>query len=185
MRAVNVAASVLFATGISLLAYVTYVAADAHAFQKHARSELAVSAGRPVPARRALREGDLLGEIHSARIGLRAVIVEGESDGILARGVGHIAGTATPGEPGNVGLAAHRDTFFRPLRNIRVGDVITVTAGGRETNYAVEWTVIVSPDVVTVLEPTDGRTLTLVTCHPFEYVGNAPNRFIVRARERQ
>jgi len=81
-------------------------------------------------------------------------------------------------------LAAHRDTWFRPLRHIRVGDVITVAAAGGTVDYAVEWTAVVPPEALGVLDPTDGRTLTLITCHPFSFVGAAPDRFIVRARAR-
>ena len=93
-----------------------------------------------------------------------------------------MADTPAPGESGNIALAAHRDTLFRPLRQIRAGDVITVTAGGREVHYEVEWTAVVAPDALEVLEPTECRTLTLITCHPFSFVGAAPNRFVVRAR---
>jgi sortase A len=81
-------------------------------------------------------------------------------------------------------LAGHRDSFFRPLRNIRTGDEITLTVGGGDAIYDVEWTSIVSPSALWVMQPTDANTLTLVTCYPFSFVGAAPNRFIVRARRR-
>jgi sortase A len=89
-----------------------------------------------------------------------------------------------PGEWGNVAIAGHRDTFFRPLRHIRPGDVITLrTSGGESFQYRVEWTNVVLPTDTQVLIPGNKRELTLITCFPFEYVGPAPNRFVVRAFE--
>ena len=89
-----------------------------------------------------------------------------------------------PGEWGNVVLAGHRDTFFRPLRHIRIGDIITLRSfQGEAFQYRVESTSVVSPTDIEVLEPLNGRKLTLITCFPFNYVGAAPNRFIVRAVE--
>ena len=86
-----------------------------------------------------------------------------------------------PGQDGNVGITAHRDTFFRPLRNIHMDDVITLTTLQGEYRYRVVSTRVVSPEEVAVLDPTGHEILTLVTCHPFYFVGAAPNRFIVRA----
>ena len=99
----------------------------------------------------------------------------------LQLAVGHIPGTALPGEAGNVGLAGHRDTFFRRLQNIRPDDEIRLTTPDGFFTYRVRRTVIVQPRDVWVLDPTDEPTLTLVTCYPFSYVGSAPQRFIVRA----
>jgi sortase A len=95
--------------------------------------------------------------------------------------VGHIPETPLPGEPGNAGLAGHRDTFFRSLRAARPGDRIVVTTPDAVVHYAVRDTRIVEPSEVSVLAPTPEPTLTLVTCYPFNYVGAAPKRFIVRA----
>jgi sortase A len=95
--------------------------------------------------------------------------------------VGHIPGTALPGEDGNIVLAAHRDTFFRPLRNIQKGDEIALTTWNGAFRYRVESIQVVGPDDVGVLQPTSLPTLTLVTCYPFYFVGSAPKRFIVRA----
>jgi sortase A len=111
------------------------------------------------------------------------MIVQGESAPILRHGAGHLADTALPGEVGNVVLAAHRDTFFRPLSGVRAGDSIAVKTWDGEFKYVVESTSVVPPSAVEVLEPTGGRTLTLITCFPFSYIGAAPNRFIVRARQ--
>jgi sortase A len=126
-------------------------------------------------------EGSLVGRIDIPRLDVSAVVFEGTSDGTLARGVGHLSGSAGPGEPGNLVLAGHRDTFFRELRNIRQGDEVNVMGPHGEFAYQVESTAIVEPDQTEVLKPGDGSTLTLITCYPFRYIGNAPQRFIVRA----
>ena len=127
------------------------------------------------------REGSLVGRIDIPRLDLSAVVFEGTSDGTLARGVGHLRGSPGPGEPGNLVLAGHRDTFFRELRNIRQGDEVKVLGSAGEFEYKVESTAIVEPNQTEVLKPSDGATLTLITCYPFRYIGNAPQRFIVRA----
>jgi sortase A len=112
------------------------------------------------------------------------MVVQGESAPILRHGVGHLSDTALPGDVGNVVLAGHRDTFFRPLSGVRAGDSIALKTRDGEFEYLVESTSVVAPGAVEVLEPTAGRTLTLITCYPFSYIGAAPNRFIVRARQR-
>jgi sortase A len=117
------------------------------------------------------------------RLGLKVIVVQGDSPRILRRAVGHIRETALPGESGNVALTGHRDTFFRPLRNIRSGDEITFKTVDAEVHYQVKSTAIVPPSDISVLQPTSEPTLTLITCFPFYYVGAAPNRFIVRARQ--
>ena len=109
------------------------------------------------------------------------IIIEGASGSTLRRAVGHIAGTALPGRPGNVGLAGHRDTFFRLLSKIRENDLITVTTRLGGYRYRVVSITIVSPTDVAVLNPTANQLLTLVTCYPFGFVGPAPERFIVTA----
>ena len=127
--------------------------------------------------------GSLVGRIEIPRLKLSAVIFEGTDDATLDRGVGHLTGSATPGEPGNLVLAGHRDTFFRPLKKIREGDEIQVTGPEGPVRYKVEFTQIVAPEATEVLRPTGGSTLTLITCYPFRYVGNAPDRFIVRGQK--
>ena len=126
-------------------------------------------------------EGSLVGRIDIPRLDLSVVVFEGTSDQTLARGVGHLRGSAGPGERGNLVLAGHRDTFFRALRNIRQGDEVNIMGPQGEFSYHVESTSIVEPDQTEVLKPGDGSTLTLITCYPFRYIGNAPQRFIVRA----
>jgi sortase A len=109
------------------------------------------------------------------------IVFEGTSDDTLARGVGHLHGTAAPGHIGNLVLAAHRDTYFRALRDIRQGDQISVKAPDGDYQYSVDSTAIVQPTQTEVIRPTDDATLTLITCYPFNYIGAAPERFIVRA----
>lgn len=118
------------------------------------------------------------------RLAVSAMVLDGVGDETLRRAVGRVPGTATPGATGNVVLAAHRDTFFRPLRDIRRNDEIRVeTVTGGVYRYVVESTRVVEPDEVSVLRPTSEPTLTLLTCYPFEFVGPAPQRFVVTARQ--
>jgi sortase A len=144
--------------------------------KKDARSHSSTEIEQQVPA-----EGAVIAKLAIPRLGLLTMVVEGVEDGDLKLAPGHIPGTALPGEPGNVGIAGHRDTFFRPLRLIRKDDVIALTVLGGEDRYRVVSTQIVGPDDVQVLYPTKRDALTLVTCYPFYYVGSAPKRFIVRA----
>jgi len=128
-------------------------------------------------------EGSLVGRVEIPDLRLSAVVFQGTSDSILGRGVGHVDGSALPGQPGNVVLAAHRDTFFRSLRNIRKGDVIRVTTPSGTHAYTVNSTEVVAPTQTSVMDPTAKPSLTLITCYPFYYVGNAPKRFIVQASQ--
>jgi sortase A len=115
------------------------------------------------------------------KIRLEVPVLPGTDDRTLDRAVGHITGTAQPGATGNMGIAGHRDGFFRGLSAITPGDVIEVdTIKGKDV-YRVERTWVVEPEEVSVLEPTSTPTLTLVTCYPFYFIGSAPHRFIVRA----
>ena len=115
------------------------------------------------------------------KIGLEVPVLNGTDELTLNRGVGYIDGTALPGEDGNSGIAGHRDGFFRGLKDVGPADVIEIeTLDGKEI-YRVEQIWIVEPDEVSVLDPTPRRSLTLVTCYPFYFVGSAPQRYIVRA----
>jgi sortase A len=176
------AARVLLAAGLLALGYAAYVVADAKAFQaiEQQRFEHARAGAAAAPA---LVDGGSIGEIQIRRLGLTAVVLQGDSAAILQRAVGHVADTALPGESGNVVLAGHRDTFFRPLKQVHAGDAITLKTRDGDFEYLVESTAIVRPSDVRVLRPTGGSTLTLITCFPFSYLGSAPDRFIVRARE--
>jgi len=120
------------------------------------------------------------GVLSIPRFSLRVPIFEGTGEFELNRGVGHIEGTAFPGTHGNAGIAGHRDGFFRVLKDIEVGDVISVRTLDGDTAYRVQETLIVDPEDVYVLDPTDHATITLVTCYPFYVAGSAPRRFIVR-----
>jgi sortase A len=127
----------------------------------------------------------VIGRLEIPRIGVAVMVREGADEGTLSRAVGHIPGTALPGAIGNVGLAGHRDTFFRALRNIRADDTISLETTDGTYQYVVKSTKIVTPRDVSVLEASGGETLTLVTCYPFYYVGSAPKRFIVHASQVQ
>jgi len=126
-------------------------------------------------------EGSVVAHLAIPRLGLESIVVEGVEARDLRLAPGHIPGTPLPGEAGNVAIAGHRDTFFRPLRLIRKNDVILLTTLRGEDQYRVVSTEIVTPKDTRVLYPAGRDTLTLVTCYPFYYVGAAPNRFIVRA----
>jgi sortase A len=130
------------------------------------------------------KKGSVLGELEIPRLGIDAIVLEGDTSGILRRAAGHIPGTAFPDNfGGNVGVAAHRDTYFRPLRFIHAGDLIILKTPAGSYHYYVQSTHIVEPDDVAVLGNTKQSTLTLVTCYPFYFVGPAPHRFVVRAAE--
>jgi len=122
-----------------------------------------------------------LAVIRIDRVHVEAPVLEGTDDLTLNRGIGHIAGTALFGQNGNIGLAGHRDGFFRGLKNIRVGDRIDLEEPGRTETYIVERLEIVEPENVSVLRSRGKPALTLVTCYPFYFIGAAPRRFIVHA----
>ena len=173
---------VLFAAGIVLLGYCAFVVVDTWIFQARESAELERFVPNQASAPAVGHIEGLVGRIEVQRLGVSVVVMEGTSDKTLRRAAGHIAGTGLPGEPGNIGIAGHRDTFFRPLRNIRADDLITLTTPHGDYRYRVVSTKIVRPDNVAVLNPDGHEILTLVTCYPFYYVGSAPERFIVRAR---
>lgn len=130
----------------------------------------------------ALTDGSLFGRIEIPRVGVSVMIIEGVQPHSLKVAVGHVPGTALPGEPGNIGIAGHRDTFFRKLRDVRNRDAIRLTTLYGTYDYLVESTRVVGPREVQVLQDSGQPVLTLVTCYPFYYAGPAPDRFIVRAR---
>ncbi len=177
--------------GILLLGLYALVWADRRIYQAYTSRELdrEIQTMRAVTPRYqaplpALPPGALLGRISIPRIGLRAMVADGTSEDCLRKAVGHIEGTALPGQIGNAGLAGHRDTFFRGLSQIRKGDVIEFQTPQAKYEYVVESTRVVSPDDVDVLAASSKPELTLVTCFPFHYIGPAPDRFIVQARLR-
>lgn len=127
-------------------------------------------------------EGGPVGRLDIPRVHLSVIVAEGDDDATLARAVGHLPGTAFPWNMGNVVLAGHRDTFFRPLQKLHEGDEIRLTTAHGTFAYRVTRMEIVDPSDISVVAPTPGRSLTLITCYPFIYVGSAPERFIVHAR---
>jgi sortase A len=195
-RGLKIVERLLLVFGLVCLGYYGYVSAETALYQAYETRELdailatappsrpAITAGIEPPASR--REepasGSALGRLEIPRLHVSAIVRAGSDARTLRLAVGHIGGTALPGERGNIGLAAHRDTFFRRLGDIRPNDQVRlVTAAGTFT-YRVEGTRVVEPQDLWVLDPTAQSTLTLVTCYPFRYIGSAPQRFIVRAQ---
>ena len=192
-----------FILGILTLGYCGFVLLDAKLFQSYQswRFQQAIQGSQPLAASAALptdpveaspvlaessadsgREGAALGRIEISRIGLSAMIMEGIDDKTLRRAVGHFPGTELPGQQGNFVIAGHRDTFFRPLRKIRLDDEITLTTLHGSYRYRVDSTRVTQPEDISALDNSDDASMmTLVTCFPFEFVGHAPQRFVVRA----
>jgi sortase A len=188
----------LFAVSFLLLGYCVYALSDSFAFQRRASREfdLRVQSARAPndttkPARNTSQErpasiapNGLIGRLDVPRVGLSAFIFEGTGQSTLSHAVGHIPSTILPGQSGNVGLAAHRDTFFRPLKDVRLNDIVTLTTLGIQYRYRVVSTRVVAPTEISVLrnDNNNDEVLTLVTCYPFYFLGSAPDRFIVRAK---
>ena len=160
------------------LSYVGYVLADAQIYQAYQSWRLQHSAKL-----HALPSGLVIGKVEIPRVGLSAVIVQGDNQEILSRAVGHIPDTALPGQSGNIVIAGHRDSFFRSLRKVHPGDRIVLKTPAASYDYEVESTSVVPPTDISVIQDSGQRQLTLITCYPFSWIGSAPNRFIVRARQ--
>jgi sortase A len=188
----------LFACAFLLLGYGGFVLVDAWNFQRRESADLdrllgdqrAASRGTPLPAPATSPKGapaaamaGLIGRIEIPRLGFSVIVIEGIDKTTLRRAFGHIPGTALPGQPGNVGLAGHRDTYFRPLKDLRINDEVQFSTMKGDFKYEVESLKVVEPDDVGVLAPSDENVLTMVTCYPFYYVGPAPQRWIVRAKQ--
>ena len=139
---------------------------------------------RPSPMPRALspHAGALVGRLVIPKLQMRAIVREGTDEDTLDVALGHVPGTALPGQTGNIGIAGHRDTLFRCLRNISKNDRIVFQTTYGSYTYFVERTSIVKPQDVAVLASGTGSEITLITCCPFRYIGSAPDRFIVKAR---
>ena len=149
-----------------------FQAKHAAAFARLVRADAAV---------KEVRTGGLVGMLDVPRLNLSTPVIEGDDDRTLTRAVGHLPDTPLPWEDGNSALAGHRDGLFRPLKDIQVGDEIRFRTSRAELRYRVTETAIVDPDDVSVLEARARNALTLITCYPFYFVGNAPQRFIVHA----
>lgn len=196
--ALRVVERTFMAVAVGLLGWTAAVTVEAAVLQWSGERQLDEMLARaiPVDSRATIEQGarrastfetrppardELLGRVEIPRLGLRAVFHEGIDEATLLRAVGHIPGTAFPGLAGTVGLAAHRDSYFRPLKDVRVGDELFVTTPLGRIRYVVRETWIVEPDDTWVLDPTRHESVTLVTCYPFRYIGLAPQRFVVRA----
>lgn len=179
--------SALLLAGAIVLGWCGWVWHEAFVAQSHAKQWLERAPAIPVPPPQAtaqpLHRGDAIAELAIPRLRLSVMVLEGDDAGILKLGAGHIPGTDLPWwGGGNIGIAAHRDTFFRPLRLIRPNDLVILRTRAGVSRFAVRDIEIVSPADVQALSPAPGRDLTLVTCYPFFYLGSAPERFIVHAR---
>jgi sortase A len=177
----------LFGFGSLALAYCVWVALAAAVYQSHSRQTLQSMRARYLSGSRshpisAPAVGSPLADLSVPSIGLNVAVLEGDDAHTLRLGAGHQVDTSLPGEGGNVVIAGHRDTFFRPLRRVRVGDEIDLASPDGTARYQVMWTRVVQPTDTKPLEPSHQAVLTLITCYPFTYIGSAPDRFIVRAR---
>lgn len=180
----------LIAFGLACLFFYGLVTLNAWRYQREAkvRVEEMVTIDRPpvvkerLPDVTQLKTGELIGRVDIPRLKLSAAVAEGDDEKTLRNAVGHLPDTPLPWQRrGNVGLAAHRDGLFRPLEKIKMKDEVNVVTPRGEYHYRVTKTQIVNPDDVWVLAPTATPTITLITCYPFSFVGNAPQRFIVQA----
>jgi sortase A len=197
-RALEWARRALYVCAVVLLGYCGFALVDSWVFQRREsrdldrqlRGERAASGGPVRSESSAIRKGapgaavhGLIGRIEIPRLFFSEIVVEGIGSTTLRRAVGHIPGTALPGQLGNVGLAGHRDRLFRPLKDLRINDEIQFSTPRGYFRYEVESLKAVDPDDVEVLAASGKNVLTLVTCYPFYYVGPAPKRWIVRARQ--
>ena len=171
------------AAGFCALAYFHATVYQSYESRELDRSlKLAAPPGPPAIPDGLRTKSLMVSRLEIPRIAVSVMVADGVAPLTLRLGAGHIPGTAYPSEVGNVGIAAHRDTFFRALRGIRRSDRITLTTLEGSYHYVVEWTRIVDPTDREVLGASVEPLLTLVTCYPFYYLGPAPQRFIVRAR---
>ncbi|MEO8505163.1 MAG: class D sortase [Acidobacteriota bacterium] len=182
----------LLATFVGCLGFVAYVAMEERTFQADQRAGFEALLARslreprvPELAGRTVRPavGAPVGYLQIPNAGIAVMVTAGDDNATLRHSVGWLTETALPGEPGNAVLAGHRDTFFRGLEDLRQNDPIWITTARGRLEYRVAGMEIVDPSRLDVLAPTGTRTLTLVTCYPFHYIGAAPQRYIVRAKQ--
>jgi sortase A len=178
----------LYFIGILALGYVGFTLLDARLYQASAKRSLenqfqVENEQKPAAPKPPVKNGDVLGRMDIPRLGVSVAVLEGTNSRILRLGVGHIKGTALPGDTGNSGIAGHRDTFFRALKDVRRNDEIEIQTANGRFRYQVDWVKVVAPNDTSVLTPATESALTLVTCYPFYYVGPSPNRFVVRAHK--
>ncbi|MHB8215897.1 MAG: class D sortase [Candidatus Sulfotelmatobacter sp.] len=186
---------VLLAVGLSALGYCAVTIVAAKRYQAWAREQTQDGNSEPVASSPSSSQAvsrpsqflpdngmPVIGKVDIPRLHISVMVAQGTSPQTLRVAAGHIPGTALPGQTGNVVIAAHRDTFFRRLGELKSGDLICITVPGKQYLYNVKFTDVVSPTETWVLEPSSNQSLTLVTCYPFYYIGPAPKRFVVRAR---
>ena len=176
----------LFFSGALAVSYVALTLLHAKLYQEAASITLknqisAQQQHQVILSTTASSQGDVLGRIEIPRLGVTIAILEGTSAQTLRLGVGHIKGTALPGEQGNSGIAGHRDTFFRPLKDIRANDEIRIQTATSISRYQVDWVRVVAPEDTEILSPASKPSVTLITCYPFHLIGAAPERFVVHA----
>jgi sortase A len=185
----------LIGSGVAALAWCAFVLAQGWMYQRLATGVLVTRPDLVAPRQpivfndssgvpEMVPPGAPIAELKVPRLSFSVVVLEGSDPWTLRRGPGHLEHSAWPGRSGNVAIAGHRDTFFRRLREVQVGDDIVLDAAGGRALYRIESARIVDASDLSVLEPTPEPTLTLITCYPFWYVGNAPKRFVVRATRR-
>ena len=171
----------LFIIGILALGYVGFALLDARLFQASAKRSLEIQIQKEEErhepqAKSAVKTGDVLGRVDIPRLGISVAVLQGTSSRMLRLGAGHIEGTALPGQPGNIGIAGHRDTFFRELKDIQLNDEIQIQTATGLFRYQVDWMKVVEPSDTTVLEPSDNQN----DCHPGDllslFISSAPHR---------
>jgi sortase A len=178
--------SCLFIIGALTLSYVALTLLYAKHYQEAAGNALdkqiyAEEQHKASSSQAVAKEGDVLGRIEVPRLKLRVAILEGTTAHTLRLGVGHIGGTALPGTDGSIGIAGHRDTYFRGLKDIHKNDEIIIQTARAISTYEVDWIRITDPADGGIMAPTADSGLTLVTCYPFHYIGAAPERYVVHA----
>jgi sortase A len=184
---VRAAARLLLLSGFLAVAFwvVVYLRERLYQAEENRRFDERLSLNlrpRGTGAMSAVQNGAPWSRLEIPRLDLSVMVVEGVRPRDLKLAAGHVPGTGMPEATGNVVIAGHRDSFFRKLREVQTRDLITLTTLRGIYRYSVEWTRVVNPEDVEVMEASDEPLLTLVTCYPFYYVGPAPERFIVRAR---
>ena len=176
----------LWSVALLCLGYCCVRGLEVHAARQQAQHIGQVNPGSTIPAPSAAPgtptgSGSVIGRLEIPALGLTVPVMSDYDPASLKRGVGHIQGTAMPGGLGTLGLAGHRDTFFRPLQHIAHSMDIRVTDASGTYHYLVDSTEVVTPDQVQVLDILNQPKLTLITCYPFDFIGQAPKRFIVHA----
>ena len=181
---------VLFLAGVVALSWVYLTWKQAFFCQIRAQSQLQEmlaaresggNASRPAVLLPGGHPDPFLGYLAIPRVGLSVPILEGDDARTLTIAAGHLPDTPLPWGEGNAAIAGHRDTFFRPLEDVRVGDDVEWVTRDGDFRYRVIRVAVVGSDDLWVLRPWDGVHLTLVTCYPFSYIGPAPQRFVVQA----